>query len=371
LKVIGRRGQSVGLTCREKGPEMTDDLLFAPDRLCVFAADVLSAAGYERERAVVVAEALTEASLRGIDTHGVVALLPSFVDDVQSERVVPTARPRIVHQTDVTARIDGQHAPGPVVVGFGLDLLNASDTNVSVRCVAARNSGYLGALAPYLADAAEAGLLVILAANDAPSVAPFGGIEPLHGTNPLGVGIPSEHEPMLIDMRTNALRMADYDRALKSRERLPKGTLLTRAGLPSDDPRDVLEGVMLPVGFEKGYSLALAVDVLSAALSGGSIGREVASDGPAAFSFFLLAIDPEGFGLRDGFLSAVERLCAQARAIKPAVAEVPVRVPGDRSNLVRRMRRSAGIPVSCEDWAAMLRELGRMKISVDLPDCLS
>jgi ureidoglycolate dehydrogenase (NAD+) len=348
---------------------MVDDLRFRADTLRVFAADVLCAAGYKRGGALVVAEALTEASLRGIDTHGVVRLLPYFVQEAQTKRVAPTAVPRVVYQTDATATIDGQHAPGPVAVRFGLDFVRACGA-FAFRCVAVRNSGYIGALAPYLAAAADDGMLVVLGANDDPTVAPFGGIEPLHGTNPIGVGIPSEHDPVLIDMRTNALRMADYYRALKLNERLPEGTLLTEAGLPSDDPADVVGGVMLPVGNEKGYALAIAVDVLSAALAGGSIGREVASDEPVMYSFFLLLIDPGAFGPRDHFLNAVERLCEQARAIKPVVTGAPVRIPGDRGHLARRTRLTAGIPIAREEWAEMLEELRTMEVSVDVPDCL-
>jgi ureidoglycolate dehydrogenase (NAD+) len=355
----------------DRAAAMIGDLRFTSDGLRTFSADVLCAAGYKRDRAIVVAEALTEASLRGIDTHGVVRLLPYFVQEVKTKRVAPTAVPRVVYQTDATATIDAQHAPGPVAIRVGLDFVRAREADFAFRCAAVRNSGYIGALAPYLAAAAADGMLVILGANDDPSVAPFGGIEPLHGTNPIGVGIPSEHEPILIDMRTNALRMADYYRALKANGRLPEGTLVTKAGLPSDDPADVPGGVMLPVANEKGYALALAVDVLSAALAGGSIGREVACDGPVMYSFFLLIVNPGAFGPRDRFLNAVERLCVQARAIRPAVTCVPVRVPGDRGHLARSTRLTAGIPIAREDWAEMLGELRRMDISVDTPDRLS
>jgi LDH2 family malate/lactate/ureidoglycolate dehydrogenase len=224
-----------------------------------------------------------------------------------------------------------------------------------------RNSSYLGALWWCVIPAAEAGMIGLGMVNGGPMVAPHGGLEPLHGTNPLAFVAPREPFPLVLDMRTNALRMADYWRSLTTGQPLPPGGLLTLEGRPSDSAADVEGGIYLPLAGAKGFGLALLVDVLGAGLAGGTIGREVSLGDPTDLSAFFLALDPAAFGPADGFRAALERLVAQVHETTPADPSEAVRIPGERMAAERERRLRDGIPVDpalLSEMEAELRGLG-------------
>ena len=57
------------------------------------------------------------------------------------------------------------------------------------------NSNHCGALAWYLRQTIDAGMIGIVSTNALPTMAPFGGADRIVGMNPLGIGIPAGREP--------------------------------------------------------------------------------------------------------------------------------------------------------------------------------
>jgi LDH2 family malate/lactate/ureidoglycolate dehydrogenase len=130
---------------------------------------------------------------------------------------------------------------------------------------------------------------------------------------------------------------------------------------------DADDAVYLPLAGPKGYGLALLVDVLSAALAGGPIGRELDGSGEqsARVSLFVLAIDPESFGGSAAFADAVDRLARQVRETTPLDPARPVRLPGDRGVAEERRRRADGIPIDRVLWDRMEAELRELGVDID------
>jgi LDH2 family malate/lactate/ureidoglycolate dehydrogenase len=333
-----------------------------------FALAVLGEAGMGEADTQACADLLVESSLRGVDSHGVVAQLSLYVEHARHGIGAPGRAPAVVERHGAIALVEAAGASGPRTARFALEAACDLAEAHGVGCAVAR-LGYFGALWWSVHPAAARGLVALATVDAAAFVAPHGGVEALHGTNPIAVAIPHEPDPILLDMRTNTFRMADYWESIRTGRPLPEGALRTPDGSPLTDPDELEAGlwttaVSLPLAAEKGYGLALVVDVLTAALAGTPIGRElVLGDEETALAAFFLAIDPSAFGPRERFADAVGRLAAQVHATTPLDPAAPVRLPGERSAAERRRRLADGIPVDEALWSRLVRRLEELGVS--------
>lgn len=338
------------------------------DTARALALSVLSEAGMGSADAEACADLLTESSLRGVDSHGVVTHLSLYAEQARAGIGAPGRTPTVVERRGAIAIVDSAGASGPRTARFALETACELAGSRGVGCVVAR-LGYFGALWWTVHPAARRGLVGLATVNAAAFVAPHGGVEALHGTNPIAVAIPHEPEPIVLDMRTNTFRMADYWESVRTGTPLPEGTLLTPAGAPLTDPDELDAGlwtsaVSLPLAGEKGYGLALVVDVLTAALAGTPIGRELELDHEdTGLAAFFLAVDPSAFGPPGHFADAVSRLADQVHETTPVDPGSPVRLPGERSAAERRRRLEDGIPVDPVLWNRLLRRLDELGLS--------
>jgi len=326
-----------------------------------YSVAVLEEAGYSAVDAALCADAFVESALRGIDSHGFVSLLPRYARVAVKGIVSSAVDPSMVAGGGAVAVVEGRGAPGLRAARLAVAQAVERSRAYGVGAAVLRNSSYLGALWWCVIPAAEAGVLGLGVVNGGPMVAPHGGLEPLHGTNPIAFVVPRDPFPLVLDMRTNALRMADYWRSLTTGEPLPPGGVLTTEGRPTDAAADVEGGIYLPLAGAKGFGLALLVDILGAALAGGTIGREVSLGDPTDLSAFFLALDPAAFGPAEAFSAAVERLVAQVHETTPTDPAEPVRIPGERMAAERERRLRDGIPVDpglVSEMEAELRGLG-------------
>jgi LDH2 family malate/lactate/ureidoglycolate dehydrogenase len=94
-------------------------------------------------------------------------------------------------------------------------------------------------------------------------------------------------------------------------------------------------------GSYKGYGLALAVEILSAALPG-----LAARDGRRVVGHFFLALDPSRFREEGGFASDLDELIDSLRGAAPADPRQPVLIPGDPEEQVLAERSAHGVPLS-------------------------
>jgi LDH2 family malate/lactate/ureidoglycolate dehydrogenase len=337
---------------------------FPAKTLSDFSTAVFMHFGVPQADAELAADVLAKSDLRGIDSHGVVSLLPVFA--AAPGRAGPA--PTVVEERGAAAVVDGRGALGLRTARVALEAAIRRARALGAGVAVARNVGYLGGLWWTVLPAAEQGLVALGATNSMACVAPHGGREPLHGTNPIAAAVPCEPDPIVVDMRTNALRMADYWEAVRTGGSLPDGALMTSEGEPLTDANAVDDAVYLPLAGPKGYGLALLVDVLAGALAGAPIGREVEAeterDGLGAF---FLVLEPGFFGPSEHFSAAVRRLADQAHATAPLDRREPVRLPGERSAAERRRRLAGGIPVDSGLWALHEERLAKLGLAVEGP----
>jgi len=211
-----------------------------------------------------------------------------------------------------------------------------------------RNAHHFSAVWPDIEPFAREGFLALAMINSMSSVVPHGGLKKLYGTNPMGFAVPREgRDPIVFDQASSGWSNGDVQIARREGRALPEGIGVDRDGSPTTDPNAVLDGgALLPFGGHKGSSIAMMMEIMGAALSGGDYSFEIDwSQHPGAATPHggqtYILIDP-GRGNTRAFVARIEALI---EAIHDAGQE---RLPGDRRYANRRAAAQHGIPLPTE-----------------------
>jgi len=229
---------------------------------------------------------------------------------------------------------------------------------VAGACVIAiRRSHHFGALSLDVEPFAEQGLVALALVNSMAVVVPPGGTAPVYGTNPMAFAAPrADGRVLLFDQAVSVLAHGDVQIAKREGHQLPEGAGVDRDGQPTRDPAAVLDGGgLLPFGGHKGGTIALMIEIMAAALTGGLFSFEVDwSQHPGAQTpctgQCLILIDPARTGSLAAFTARMEQLLA-------AVAEAgQARLPGETRYAARADAERDGIRVP-DETAARLKTL--------------
>jgi LDH2 family malate/lactate/ureidoglycolate dehydrogenase len=136
---------------------------------------------------------------------------------------------------------------------------------------------YSGRNAYYMEMLVKAGLVGIHLASAQPHVVPPGGTRPALGTNPLCIGFPSAHGPVIVDMGTAAFQWGEVLLHAHLGLPLPEGVGLDKDGRPTRDAQETVLGGVLPFGGHKGYGLSFAIQAMGL-LAGAAFARGQVQD---------------------------------------------------------------------------------------------
>lgn len=320
--------------------------------------------GLPPDQAEICTDCVLFASLRGLDTHGIVTEFAGILNNVRRGNILPNPNVAVVNETETTAVLRGGGAAGPVIGVRAMDLAIAKAREHGLGAVTAFNCHHFGAASFYPTRALAHGMFGLTMCNAGAVVAPYGGARPVHGTNPLAYAVPAGEEgPIVMDMATSAAAHGQIFKALRHGQSIPLGWALDAEGRPTTDPAAGGRGILLPFGGHKGYAIGLLVDVLTGALAGSTIGRSVdqrnTTPESGGQSFFMLAVDVAHFVPLEVFTARVDQLIREVHATPPAEGFAEVLVPGDLERRQEEVRRREGIPLYPEDWQAILQGLER------------
>lgn len=343
---------------------VTDDgVVIAADRLRGYCARVLEGLGVPAGQAMIVAESLVEADLRGVDSHGV-HLMQLYADRLRGGHLRGLTEVTVIRDDGASALLDGGQGLGQISGMAAVDLAVEKARVFGTAAVAVRNSSHLGALGWYTMRGAAAGCITLAAQNGPPFVPPFGGITGIFSTNPISYAVPAGEEPMLVlDMATTAVA---GNRVLLAQKRgdaeIPPGWASDAQGRPTTDPARASVRNLQWFGGYKGYGIALLVEVLAGVLTGASFGLvdrepgELTGFDRVTRGALFVALDPGHFGPMEQFRADVDRLVRDVHASEPAEGVERPLVPGELEHLRRLERLERGIPLA----GALVSELERL-----------
>ena len=213
-------------------------------------------------------------------------------------------------------------------------------------------SHHFGVVGRHVERLADAGLLAVAFANTPKAIAPWGGRQPVLGTNPLAFAAPrTDKPPIVVDLALSQVARGKILTASQKGEPIPAGWAVDEHGSPTTDAKLALKGALQPIGGPKGAALALMVEILAVALTGAVLSSEASSffdaEGPPpGVGQLIIAIDPGAFAGSDLFL---DRLAVLARTIE---SDAAARLPGSRRLALRERAQRDGVAVD----AALLAE---------------
>jgi delta1-piperideine-2-carboxylate reductase len=305
--------------------------------------------GHDAADAGLIADHLIDCELRGL-AYGGLARAISIAE--RFERTGDCRRPvRLLHQTPVSARLDGGDHIGYVVAHRATTLAIEKAAAAGMAMVGASDTWYTGMLSYYAELAAARGLVSIIASNASPWVAPHGATEGRLGTNPICFGFPSADEPIIFDIGTSAIIHAEVTLARRLGNDLPEDVAFDDDGLPTRDPTAALTGAFASWGGHKGSGLAIAVQLLGILAGSPPIPPEL-----AGFGYLIVAMRPDLMGPAETFRENVSAFGEAVRSARPIAGGLPVRMPFDRSRRERERRlKENAIEISDILYAQLLQ----------------
>ena len=343
---------------------MADTLTLNPSRLTAAIRAIVLAGGSSAAEADLVATNLVEANLRGHDSHGV-GMLPRYVDAIKEGGLTINAQPKVILDTGTLLTLDGCEGYGQSIGHAATNLAIARAKEHGVCIMGLGNSHHIGRIGHWAEQAVAAGLVSIHFVNvqSRPIVAPWGGRDARHGTNPFCVGIPRPgvaggSEPIILDFATSRIAQGKTRVAFNKGETLPPGIVIDDQGNSTTDPRfAVIEpaGAILPFGEHKGSGLALVCELLGGALSGGKTWHQPSTGKRKVLNSMLsILISPEKLGTADNLFSELEQFVAWFKASPPAAGVDEILIAGDPERRWKKQRLANGIPVDTTTWAEIV-----------------
>lgn len=317
----------------------------------------LMACGAGEANAASVARSIREAEAEGIRNVGL-AYLPYYCDHVLCGKVDGQAQPELKQTTPAALLVDAKHGFAHAAYEAGEAALLSLARSQGLAAMGLANS-YASGVIGYFADRiARQGLIGLVFTNASASIAPWGGTQPLFGTNPVALGVPrADAPPIIIDQSSSTTARVNVVQAAERGESIPDTWALDADGRPTTDPNEGLKGSIAPLGGYKGAGLALLVEVLAAGLVGANWSFQASSlgdneGGPPNIGQLFIAIDSGLFGA-EGFDERLETLVAAIHA------QDGTRLPGDGRHRARRRAEAEGISLDEALHARMIDYLER------------
>lgn len=291
---------------------------------------IFQSAGLNEQDAAVVSGALIDAEASGVESHGVMRL-GAYMDRLKSGLI--SACPRIeIQKSGIALQVDGGNGLGQVVMGRTVEKCIQTAKQYGAAVAAVRHSNHFGTAAYYANQIAQAGCIDLVATNAGATMAPFGGMDLLLGTNPFAVAFPARNQVFCADMATSAAAKGKIRIYEKQGKPIPLGWALDAGGNDTTDALAAVKGILLPMGGHKGYSLAMMVDALCGLLAGANLSCEA----PSMFDtgrhsnvgHFVCAVDIAHFLPREEFEDRAQQWFDKLKSSKPRPGMV-VMIPGE------------------------------------------
>jgi LDH2 family malate/lactate/ureidoglycolate dehydrogenase len=293
----------------------------------LFAATGLGVGAAQR-----MAAALVEADQQGLGSHGV-SQAHVYLERLRRGSVTTAESATVALDGGAFAVLDAGNMLGHLAGDQAMQLAIDKAAVHGVGVIAMRGGLHFGVSGRYAVQAARQGCVGMVMCNATPVMPAPGGLDPLVGTNPLAIALPTGQEPaFLLDMATSEGGIAKIRVAARRGEAIPGNWAVNSRGEATTDPAEALAGMLLPTGGPKGFALSFIIDLLCGLLSSGGWGSAVTGlhrdlDLPYNGSSLFISLDVQKFRPNGDFAAEAEQ--ARARLLQSrALPGVRLRTPG-------------------------------------------
>ena len=165
---------------------------------------------------------------------------------------------------------------------------------------------------------------------------------------------------MVLDIANTGVARGKVYLARQKGQQIPEGWAINSAGVPTTDPSEAIEGIILPMAQHKGYAIALMMDMLSGVLTGSGFGADVAgpyqAERRSRAGQLMIALNIEALQPLAEFNARMEALIDQIKAVPLAQGFSEVFYPGEIEACNDAENRRTGLLLP-EDTLSDLKKL--------------
>ena len=323
--------------------------------LADFCTAAMVEAGLSDRDARLTADVLVRTDMRGIHTHGTVALR-RYVQLMRDGGIDVGAVPETTVEGPAWARIDARRAVGMVASHYGMAVAVDKAAHCGIGMATVRRSNHFGAASAYTVmtvEKADRPMIGVAMSNTDVVMNIPGGRGAAIGNNPLSYAVPARSQPpIVLDIAMSTVaggKVASYeDRG----EPLPDGWLTDEDGLPTTDPGVfTVTGALTPFSAHKGYGLALLVESLAGVLAGAGVTTDIlswakVSDDTCDEGHTFMAIDVGAMMPLDGYYDRIDELIRRMREAPKAGGVERTYVPGEMEYDSEIVSKREGVPLT-------------------------
>lgn len=335
---------------------------------------LFTAAGLSRSAAAHMAEALIDADLEGVPSHGTMQVIP-YINRLMAGSISKREKADTVIDLNAIAILDAHHMFGHIAADQAMALAVTKAKALGAGIVAVRHAFHFGTAGRYARAATQSGCVGIAMSNVRPLIPAPGGAERIVGNNPLAIALPTADGPAIVlDMAMSQAALAKIRVAQAEGKSIPPTWAVDATGAPTTDPAAALVGMLLPAGGAKGFGLAFVIDLLCGLLSGGAWGDGVNGMHtdpaiPLDCSQLFIAIDITHFSDLHRFQDMASAAVDRIHVSKRGSGVERITVPGERKWEARRANGNS-VPLSpavLDALTTLEAELGTLESTVRRP----
>jgi delta1-piperideine-2-carboxylate reductase len=337
------------------------------DELTGIVGRILVRHGVRPDNAASIAETVVAAERDGSASHGLLRL-PGYVSTLRSGWVDGDAMPVVADAAPGLIATDAANGFAQPALRASAPLLRDKTRSQGIAALAIRRSHHFAAVWPDIEPFATDGFIAVSVVNGRRRMVVWDGKRKILGTNPMGFACPRPGRlPLVWDQASSVMAQGEILLAAQRGEELPAGVALDADGNPTTDPRAMLDGgSVLPFGGHKGSSIALMIEVLAGALTGGNFGFE---DRSAEYPGAETSNAGQAVILIDPMRLPGDRYFERIESLFTAIADSGVsRLPAERRYAQRERSLRDGIVLSDRQSAGLLELLERPRVSGPSPN---
>ncbi len=334
--------------------------------LNAFSKALFVAKGVSSEHAQTMANALTWADLRGVDTHGI-SRIPMYFRLLDSKEMNATPNLHVLKETLALTVLEADRCAGPVAMQEASDLAMRKAKLTGMGLVMVRNTTHTASLGIYSEKVAQSGMACIALAASRPNMGYYGAKAAGVSTAPFSMAVPGpKGQAIILDMASGIVSLGKLAQLKANNEALEPGWALDAQGSETIDPQKA--SIPLPLGGPKGSGLSLMFELMASLPVLNPLIGHFFSDKEDAQrhcqNAWIIAIDIAQVCPEASFYNEMENTIKALKAL-PVEQRVGTEIlmPGERGYKERHLREQQGVPIPAKMQATLTELALKYKVA--------
>lgn len=313
---------------------------------------ILNKRGMQPELATKLAAGFVEMANEGTYSHGI-NRFPVFIEQVDKGQIKLNASPECVNSMGALEQWDCHFGPGVLNGLICTDRAIALAKQYGIGMVGMRNSNHWMRGGTYVLKMARQGMAGIASTNSIAVMPAWGGKDHRVGSNPLIMAIAGD-PPVLVDCSMSQFSYGQLQNYVLADKELPVIGGYDNEGNLTKDPHVLWENKrLLPMGFWKGSSMSIVLDMMLTAISGGYSVPALTEDvkGEFGVSQFLIAIDLTKTMNNERLSEEMKRIREYVLASEPAETGSVMIAGTEIETFIKKHEQQGGIEIHETIWS--------------------